>query len=193
MRIYSLREDDWDAIIRLGNKVHGEGYLNTSSIEKVFFASLSRGLNCSYVVYDGERAKDGKLVGFRLTLAPGNWKIDEWCTPDKWDVPQDKICYFKSNTIQEEYRGKGIGSFLLAESIGAVKQMGAVAGVTHIWMESPGGSALKYFTKAGGQMIKIHNNRWLEDGQRNGYQCVHHGSNCSCRGAEMILYFGEQK
>ncbi len=193
MNIDNLREDDWDAVIRLGAKVHGEAYLDRRSMEKVFFASLSKGLNCSYVAYDGERSKGGELIGFRLTLAPDKWEIDKWCTPDKWDVPQDKVCYFKSNTIQEGHRGKGIGPLLLAESIETVKQMGAVAGVTHIWMESPGGSALKYFTKAGGQMIKMHRDRWLEDCKRHGYECIHHGLECCCRGAEMILYFGEQK
>lgn len=186
-------EEDWQAIIKLGNRVHGENYLTMREMEKTFFKGLDKALNCSYVAYDGERGKGGKLIGFRLTYAPGNWEIDKWCTINKWGVPPEKVCYLKSNTINEDYRGQGIGTELLDRSVETVKQMGGVAAVTHIWMESPNGSAMKYFAKVGGQFIKLHKNRWLEDCITSNYHCVHHGDYCICSASEMILYFGEQE
>lgn len=191
MRIYTLAEEDFPQIIKLGGRVHGKNYLDTAAIEKIFSKGLSKGLNCNYVAYDGERRD--KLIGFRLTYAPGNWEIDKWCTPETWKVLPGKACYFKSNTLEADYRGQGIGTKLLNASIETVKKMEGVAGVTHIWMESPGGSAMKYFAKAGGQFIKLHQNRWLEDCILSNYLCVHHGNCCTCSAAEMILYFGEQE
>ncbi len=193
MEIYNLREDDWDAVIRLGNKVQGENYLDFREIEKIFFKGLAKGLNCSYVAYDGERGKGGKLIGFRLTYGPGNWEIDKWCTIRQWKVPPEKVCYLKSLHVEKEYRKQGIGIKLLNKSIDTVKQMGGVAAVAHIWMESPNGGAMKYFSKVGGQFIKLHKNRWLEDCITSNYRCVYHGDYCVCSASEMILYFGEQE
>lgn len=193
MEIYNLREDDWDAVIRLGNKVQGENYLDFGEIEKVFFKGLDRGLNCSYVAYDGERDKGGKLIGFRLTYAPGKWKIDKWCSINQWKVPPEKVCYLKSLHVEEEYQKQGIGTKLLDKSLDTVKQMGGVAAVAHIWMESPNGSAMKYFTSVGGQFVKLHKNRWLEDCIVSNYKCVQHGEHCTCSASEMILYLGEQE
>jgi len=191
MKIYNLLEEDFSKIINLGNSIQGENYLNFASMEKIFFKGLDQGLNCNYVAYDGERGD--KLIGFRLTYPPGKWKIDEWCTTGQWGVPPEKVCYFKSNLVAESFRGKGLGSELLNLSIEKVKQMGAVAGVAHIWAESPGNSAVKYFNKAGAHFIKSHRSRWLVDCILDGYRCIHHGSRCSCTGEEMIIYFGEQE
>lgn len=190
MQIYTLEEEDFSKIIKLGNKVHGKNYLDEEAIEKTLSKSLSKGFNCSYVAYDTERG--GKLIGFRLTYAPGNWEIDKWCTQNLWGVPPEKICYLKCNTIEADYRRQGVGSKLLSKSIEAVKKMGGVAAVTHIWMESPGRGAMKYFAKAGGRFVRLHPNRWLEDCIISNYRCVHHGDYCTCSAAEMILYFGEQ-
>jgi len=192
LMFYNLREDDFDDIIRLGNEVHGENYVDHAMLEKIFRKSCSLGLCCSKVVYTGPR-KRGQLVGFRLTYAPGNWEIDEWCPTEKWGVPPEKVCYFKSVTLDENYRGKGIGSALLQMSIAAAKQMGAVAGITHIWMLSPGGSAYKYFTRAGGKDVRVWPKRWAGDYEKDGYLCIIHGKNCICDATEMILFFGEQK
>lgn len=186
-----LRAEDFDKVIELGCKVHGNNYLDQSMCEKILRKSIIGDLNCSYVVYEDGR-EEGKLVGFRLTYAPGMWEIDQWCSTDKWGVPIDKVCYFKSNTVDPDYRGQGIGSTLLQLSINTVKQMGAVAGATHIWMQSPGNSAFGYFTKNGGQLIKVWPSRWNEDCIKDGYDCVRCGTDCHCDAAEMMLYFGEQ-
>ncbi len=190
LRLYALGEDDFDSIRALGDTVHGKGYLSHADCEEVLRKSLAGAWNCSYVMYDRPRDQ-GKLIGFRLTYGPGAWEFDRWCTPEEWEVPPDKVCYFKSNTIDAEYRGQGIGSALLNISTEAVKKMGAVAGVTHIWMQSPGNSAFRYFTKNGGQVVKMWPDRWHEECGHGGYLCARCGPNCHCEAAEMILHFGE--
>lgn len=192
LRLYDLREDDFDSIIELGNKIHGYNYLDHKKLEQIYKKSCLKGRCCSKVIYDRPRGK-GALVGFRLTYAPGNWEIDKWCSPEEWKVDLDKVCYFKSNTVDETYRGLGIGSYLLEASTQTAQGMGALAGVTHIWLQSPGNSAFRYFTKNGGQLIYVWPSRWQEDSLYNGYLCVICGNNCHCDAAEMILYFGETR
>jgi ribosomal protein S18 acetylase RimI-like enzyme len=188
MYIYNLREDDFDRIIDLGEEVHGKNYLDHAALETILRKSVDRGLNCSYVAYDGFR-EDSKLIGFRLTYAPGKWEIDEWCSPDKWKVAPEKVCYFKTNTVAAAYRGKGLGTLLLNTSINTVRRLGGEAGLTHIWLRSPGNSAWRYFTKAGGKMVKTWPAKWAGDYEKDGYLCILDGKNCVCDGAEMILYF----
>ena len=188
MRIYNLHEDDFAAVIALGNKINGANYLDEHVCEKILQGSIKNGLNCSYVAYAIERG-DEEASAFRLTYAPGQWDIDTWFCPDKWKVPQDKVCLFKSNMVDEAYRGQGLGPLLLKHSMETTKQQGAVAGITHIWMQSPNNSAYKYFTKAGGEVVVIHPDRWHNDFSDFGYVCTICGEDCHCDGAEMILYF----
>lgn len=190
LRLYPLREEDFESIIELGAKVHGENYLDLSTLQSICEKSYVGDRSCSYVMYDKPRDL-GKLVGFRLTYAPGKWDIDQWCSPEEWGVDPSKVCYFKSNTIDSEYRGTGIGSHLLQVSIQAAQSIGAVAGATHIWMQSPGNSAYKYFVRNGGKLIWVWPGRWENDYETSGYICINCGVNCRCDAAEMILYFGE--
>jgi len=197
LRIYSLEEEDFAKVIELGEEVHGKNYLTHSGLGKILRRSCSQGRCCSYVLYDRPRNKGGRLVGFRLTYAPGQWEIDEWCTPDEWGVDPEKVCYFKSNTLHPDYRGIGMGLHLLDVSKQTVRQLGGTAGVTHIWLDSPSKGAFRYFTKAGGKTIWIWPNRWTSDLELEGYECVVCCANdevnpCTCPAAEMILHFGEQ-
>ena len=178
-----LTKDDFEAVVALGNHVHGDGYLSIATLEQWYQKGITNQINASYVVYD-----NNKLIGFRLTFAATQWEIDNWCTTSDWLAPTEKVCYFKCNTVDENYRGHGIGSKLLALSIETAKQQGAIAGVSHLWMQSPGNSAVKYFTKCGGKLIKVHADRWLED-SHNGYHCILCGYDCHCQAAEMIIYF----
>lgn len=175
--------DDFTNIIELGNQVHGDGYLNDESIKQWYLKSLYHGTNASYVAYDGK-----KLIGFRVTFAINNWSIDQWCSPDLWRVAQDKVCYFKCNTIDEEYRGQGVGRKLLELSIEACKIQGATAGVSHLWQQSPNNSAVAYFTKCGGKLIKVHPDKWHQE-SLDGYDCILCGLDCHCSAQEMIIYF----
>ncbi|NMP32150.1 GNAT family N-acetyltransferase [Thalassotalea sp. M1531] len=178
-----LSPDDFEQIIALGNHVHGDGYLDNANILNWYNKGLKNNINSGFVAYDGE-----KLVGFRITFAVGNWDIDKWSSPNKWQVPQGSVCYFKCNTVDENYRGYGIGSELLTRSITAAIKQGAKAGVSHLWKQSPGNSAVKYFTKCGGELVQSHPDKWREDAL-NGYDCILCGHDCHCEAAEMIIYF----
>jgi GNAT superfamily N-acetyltransferase len=179
----NLTPDDFMQVVTLGNQVHGDGYLSNETIIRWHKQSMHQGINASYVVYDQD-----KLLGFRLTFAARQWKIDKWSSPELWQSPRDKTCYFKCNTVDEDYRGHGIGSKLLSLSIGAARKQGFVAGVSHLWQQSPGNSAVKYFTKCGGQLVKLHPAKWHQD-SLEGYNCILCGYNCHCEAAEMIIYF----
>ena len=180
-----MSAEDFEQIIALGNHVHGDGYLNQQNIKQWFDKGLKNNINANYVAYDGD-----KLVGFRITYSPEQWDIDQWSTPSKWKVEPSLVSYFKCNTVDENYRGYGIGSQLLKDSINALKAQGAKAGVSHLWMQSPGNSAVKYFTKCGGELVQEHPDKWHED-SKNGYNCILCGFDCHCSAAEMIIYFND--
>ncbi|GAA6204179.1 GNAT family N-acetyltransferase [Thalassotalea sp. SU-HH00458] len=183
IRYHAITPEDYQAVIELGTQVHGEGYINAQNLEQWVQKGIKNGTNAGFVAYD-----DDKLVGFRVTFAVGNWPVDSWCSPELWPSEQNKVCYFKCNTVDENYRGYGIGSQLLQLAITAAKQQGANAGVSHLWMQSPGNSAVKYFTKCGGKLMKIHNDRWLEL-SKQGYICPVCGKTCHCSAAEMLIEF----
>ena len=180
-----MSEKDFPAIIKLGTEVHGAGYIDETNINDWFNRGIKNGINASYVAYH----KD-KLVGFRMTYAAQQWQIDEWCSPELWPFPADKVCYFKCNTVDETYRGHAIGGKMLFHSIAALKKQGAKAGVSHLWMQSPGNSAVRYFTKCGGQLIKEHPDRWHEMSTQ-GYCCPICQHDCHCSAAEMLINFNK--
>ncbi len=186
MDIVELAPEHFERVIALGNLVHGENYLDAKSMQTIYQKGLSKGINASFVALDGD-----ELIGFRLTYAPANWQTDQWCSTDKWRYPVAEVCYFKCNTVVAHARGHGIGGRLLKASVDAVKQQGAKAGVSHIWLQSPGNSAFKYFTKAGGELIKVHPKRWLNDCIEHGYQCTLCGTGCDCDAGEMLLDFSK--
>lgn len=182
--IYPLSEDDFDKVVALGNQVHGDGYLYRDTLAEMHQKGQKNGLNSSFVMYD-----EDKLIGFRITYAPDNWPLDRWCTPELWPFDKEQVAYFKCNTIDPDYQGKGLGGQLLKQSVSTLKQMGAKAGLSHIWMQSPGNASFKYFTKAGGQLIKTHPRRWHEDETLPDYVCIICGKDCYCDASEMILEF----
>mgnify|MGYP003384417309 CR=1 FL=1 len=176
----------YSQVVALGNEVHGEGYLSPENISVWAERGLKNNINSGFVALDGE-----KVIGFRITFAAGQWQVDNWSSPDLWGVPQEKCCYFKCNTVDENYRGLGVGKQLLLRSIEAVTQQGAIAGTSHLWQQSPNNSAVAYFTRCGGQLIKLHPDKWHED-SKQGYDCVLCGHNCHCEAAEMIIYFDDK-
>ena len=174
---------DFKAVIELGTLVHGEGYIDDIKIKEWHSKGIFKNINANYVAYH-----QNTLVGFRLTFAVNNWQPDKWCTPNLWKENAHNVCYFKCNTVDENFRSLGIGSTLLSLSIDAATQQGATAGVSHLWKQSPKNSAVKYFTKCGGKLVKEHPNRWLEL-SKNGYECPICAFNCQCEAAEMIIHF----
>lgn len=176
----------FERLLQLANHVHGDNYLDQQSLTQYYHAGLKSGINASWVALDGER-----LVGFRLTLAAGNWQPDKWCSPALWHLPQDQVCYFKCNTVDEQYRAAGIGSTMLKLSVDKARQQGAKGGLAHIWLASPGNSAFLYFSKCGGQLVKEHPGKWQDNCENDGYVCPVCGTRCDCVAAEMLLRFEE--
>ncbi|MBL4940733.1 MAG: GNAT family N-acetyltransferase [Colwellia sp.] len=170
-------------VIQLGNAVHGEGYLDDELIAQWSARGISQHINCGYVALHNKT-----LIGFRITFAAENWQADQWCSPKLWQVHKNQCCYFKCNTVDENYRGSGVGKKLLQLSINAAKQQGARAGVAHLWKQSPNNSAVAYFTHCGGQFVKSHPDKWNEE-SKQGYNCILCGHNCHCEAAEMIIRF----
>jgi ribosomal protein S18 acetylase RimI-like enzyme len=179
----TIQPEDFKAVVSLGTLVHGEGYINLINLKEWVNKGLKHDINTSFVAYEHD-----KLVGFRLTYSVGQWQLDQWCSPALWKSNKTDVCYFKCNTVDENYRGYGIGSKLLELSIDAAKKQGAIAGVSHLWMQSPGNSAVKYFTKCGGILIKEHSERWNELSLQ-GYECPACDNQCHCSAAEMMIYF----
>lgn len=181
-----LNQQHFDAVIQLGNGVHGDNYLDQPAIQRIYQLGLKDKINASWVAMDQD-----KLVGFRLTIAAGNWQPDKWCRPELWPTAIDKTCYFKCNTVNPDYQGSGIGSAMLKHSVESARQQGAQAGLAHIWLASPGNSAFKYFSKCGGKLIKEHPGKWLENCIYDGYVCPICGTDCDCVAAEMLLPFND--
>lgn len=173
-----------EQVLKLANHIHGAGYMSREELVSYVHKSQDKNENASYVALLGEQ-----VIGFRITLLPETWKIDQWCTPEKWQIDKQHLAYFKCNTISEEYQGQGIGRQLLDLSLETLKKLGVKGGLSHIWMESPGNASFKYFTKAGGQTVKLHKNRWLEESKIANYICVRCNGPCHCSANEMILYF----
>ena len=99
-----LTPADFDQVIHLATTVHGEGYIDQTSMQAWYEKGLKNNINAGFVVYHNE-----KLVGFRITYAAQQWQIDQWCTTQLWSVAPEQVCYFKCNTVDEDYRGHGIG------------------------------------------------------------------------------------
>jgi ribosomal protein S18 acetylase RimI-like enzyme len=180
-----LTSEDFEACVMLGTEVHGGGYIDLVNIKEWVDKGTKNNINASFVAYDGD-----KIVGFRITYSAKQWQMDQWSSTELWNIEPSKVCYFKCNSVDKNYRGYGIGSELLYLAITAVKKQGAQAGVSHLWMESPGNSAVKYFTKCGGKLVKEHPDRWLESSLQ-GYDCTICDIECHCTAAEMIIYFDQ--
>jgi ribosomal protein S18 acetylase RimI-like enzyme len=178
-----LTPEHFPDILKLSEQVHGLNYLDQAKLEELYEKSFQKNRNASWVAIDRDR-----LIGYRLTIAPGNWQADQWCSPDLWNMPIEQLCYFKTIAISQEYRGQGIGSHLLKLSISSVRQQGGRGGLAHIWVASPNNSAYHYFAKAGGKRIATHQGKW-SDPQGN-YQCPACNTDCQCEAAEMLLRFG---
>lgn len=184
IQLFPLSPKHFEDVIKLGNIVHGDNYLNTHDLQEMYQQGLVEDHNLSFVAYDKTT-----IVGFRITFAPNQWSIDKWCTPSGWQHPSNSVCYFKSIAIDDTYRGFGLGGKLLTASIEEAKKVGAEAGIAHLWRQSPGNSAVKYFTKAGGRLVNDHPDRWNQSHYGDGYICPVCADDCHCVAAEMILDF----
>jgi len=180
-----LTAKHYSAVITLANQVHGAGYLDNEKIALWLNKGINNNINTSFVAL-----LDEEIIGFRITFAAQQWLIDQWCSPELWRIPIAHCCYFKCNTVDENHRGLGVGKQLLQLAIDAAKKQGAQAGISHLWKQSPNNSAVSYFTKCGGELVKSHSDKWNEE-SKHGYNCILCGYDCHCDAAEMIIYFDE--
>ncbi|PWW09709.1 MULTISPECIES: GNAT family N-acetyltransferase [Pseudidiomarina] len=179
-----LTAADFDAVIELGNKVHGDNYLTDESLADYAERGIKDGINLNWLAF-----VDGQLAGIRLTFAPGNWELDDHCTPAEWPVTPEQMCYFKCVAVDPDIRGAGIGRGMLERSINEAKKLGCRAGLAHIWMQSPDNAAFEYFTRCGGELIEEHGKRWYDLSVNDGYHCPVCDGICYCSAGEMILRF----
>lgn len=175
---------DSAAVIDLANRVHGDNYLNDASLQQLLDGGSVGDIKLNWLA-----ERDGEVLGIRLTLAPGQWPIDDACTPEQWPVPATQMCYFKCAAVAEEARGLGVGRQLLMKSIAEAKRLGCTAGLAHIWLQSPGNSAYEYFSRCGGKLITRHPDRWLQASIEDGYYCPVCDGTCRCEAGEMVLPF----
>lgn len=185
MHIFELTPDFFPAVVRLANSIHGDNYLNQTALAAMQQQGIVDGVNASFVALNEQQ----QLTGYRLSLAAGQWQPDSWCTETLWPVPRHEMAYFKSVGVSAEQRGKGIASALLQTSVAALKRQGAKAGLAHIWRESPGNAAQRYFNHAGAILVKVHPQRWRHLSETAGYHCPLCGALCNCSAAEMVLSF----
>ena len=129
------------------------------------------------------------LIAQSHTFAAGQWHSDSWCSEALWPVPLDRMAYFKSVGVALAARGQGVASALLRQSVQALKQQGALAGLAHIWRESPGNAAQRYFSQAGATLLKVHPDKWRHLSESAGYHCPVCGALCRCSAADMVLVF----
>nr|WP_275442926.1 GNAT family N-acetyltransferase [Pseudoalteromonas sp. OOF1S-7] len=183
--IIPLDTSHYPAVIELGNLVHGENYLDLDGIKMMHKLGTQHGLNASFVAID----ESNQVVGFRTSYSAGQWPVDKWCSPALWPVDEQHMAYFKCIAVHPDAQGQSIGPRLLKASVAVLKQQGAKAGVSHLWQQSPGNGAVKYFTKAGGKLIKVHDDRWLDLTLYEGYRCTLCDTECHCQAAEMVLEF----
>lgn len=186
MQLLHLTEHHFLPVIALANQVHGDNYLDLESLQPMHAQGLKDGHNASFVALD----EQGIVVGYRLSFAPGQWQVDKWCSVDLWPVEPADMAYFKSVAVAPAMRGKGIASGLLQASATVLAKQGAKAGLAHIWRESLGNAAERYFSHAGATLLKVHPNRWRHLSEA-GYLCPRCGELCSCSAAEMVLRFEE--
>lgn len=182
-QLYTLEPEFYQEVVGLANTVHGEGYLTFTDLASMVAQGCQKGKNASFVA-----VVNNKVVGYRLSFAAGQWQPDQWCSVEHWPVTFATMAYFKSVAVSPTLQGYGIGQALLQQSSRILAQQGAKAGLAHLWRESPNNSAVRYFSKAGGKLIAIHNKRW-QHLSAQGYICPRCNVLCSCSAAEMMLFF----
>jgi len=184
IRYQELTPEYFQEVLDLTNFFYGDNYLDFEGMVDVYRKGIQDGINANILAFDQDR-----IVGFRLTHAPGLWEQDSWWTPQAWLQPVERVACFKCAGVLEDMRGQGIAKALLQKSIEQVKKQGAVAGVAQIWRQSPDNSAYMYFSRCGGEFITDHIERWAEDCINHGYVCSLCGNACKCTSAEMIIHF----
>jgi N-acetylglutamate synthase-like GNAT family acetyltransferase len=184
LKIRSLTKEDSQIFLSFSNENIGERYYTKEDFNKIVTLSTKDDVIYSWVLED---TSTGQLAGVRLTFPPDHWQYVETISLYKkaWQVPANRVAYFKSLFVGEKYQGQGWGPQLSHKSIQQLKTIGTEAIVTHSWKESPGNTSQKYLKKMGFTPVGEHPLFWSQID----YDClVCKRPPCQCTAIEMILY-----
>jgi ribosomal protein S18 acetylase RimI-like enzyme len=178
--IKPLNKNDLPLLIDFTDHWIGQNYYTQKDLEDIFLQSNLNGLNSSLVAWHTDR-----IIGVRFSLAPGQWLESHTSNySERWGIDKNKVGYFKSLFICDEFRRSGLGSTLSNNSIEILKKMGAQAIICHSWLESPESSSQNYLIKNGFKEVGKHQKFW----HHIDYQCTRCGPDrCICTAVEMIL------
>ncbi len=179
--ITPLSHNDLDDSLAFSDQWIGVNYFTRTELEDYLLMSVKGNTTVSYIA----RTQESKVVGLRLSLAPGLWvKKTKGLTPEKWGFHPSQVGYFKSLFLHKDHRLKGLGLHLSKLSIDSFKKIPTQAIICHSWKESPGNSSYKYLKKLGFKEIKEHPLYW----SHLDYNCVRcKRPPCQCTAIEMLL------
>lgn len=175
-----LKSSDLTDVKTFTDQWIGKGYFSLEELKDILSKSTKSNLTASLIARSG-----GHVVGVRLSLAPHSWiEPGLRIATEKWGVPIEKVGYFKSLFVAEEFRGRGVGRRLSQLSKEILVQQGTSAIVTHSWLESPGNSSQEHLLRQGFVEVCRHEKFW----EAIDYQCSRCSPRrCSCTAVEMIL------
>jgi len=184
--VRDINREDVSSTKLFADKWIGKDYFSGPELLDLLEQGKQSNLNASMVAVTlCPKTSQSTIVGIRITLAPNNWieRFKGVLTPNLWNLDSDKVAYFKSLFIAQDYQGKGLGKKLSNESIDRLRQMGATGILTHCWLESPNNSSFRYLDKMGFKEVKIHKKFWYDVD----YECIKCGvGRCVCSAIEMI-------
>ena len=89
---------DSAAVIDLANEVHGDNYLNEDSFQQYLASGTVGDVQLNWIAL-----QDDTPLGIRLTLAPGQWPIDDFCSPDAWPPAADNCATLSVPRYQKKH------------------------------------------------------------------------------------------
>lgn len=181
IEIISFELDHIDKVKIFTDEWIGINYYTAKDLELIQNQSSLNAVNASFLAFEGD-----KLIAIRLSLAPQKWTNSTYgFSPSLWNVSSQKVAYFKSLFIHQDYRNKGLGKQLSQKSQFVLSQMGAKAILAHSWLESPANSSQEYLKKFNFIEVAQHTNFW----KNIEYLCTRcKPEPCVCTAIEMIKY-----
>lgn len=191
IRIEPMQEKHSKEVLSVSIATMGKSFMTENDIEEYFKRSYKNKKKNSLVALIND-----DVIGFSFAYAPGRWNsefikvpctIDELHDADFTNVFTHACGYFKLFALYPEYHKNGIGMMLGNESKQIAREQGAVALLSHGWLESPGYSATRALMKLGGKFKKYCQLAWYEDSLRHRWHCVRCGNPCVCNAWEILI------
>ncbi len=179
--VRDLRERDLVQALPIANRVGGDDYYTEELLATYRRRCARDGISCALAAWSDDR----RLLGFRLTLPPGNWERGRGHghSSAAWPADISRLGYFQSCFVDADHTGRGIGRALSTEAIRRLRQLGALGAVAHSWKESPHDSSRRALTGLGFTVVAEHENYWSQIP----YRCHRCGVPCRCTALEMVL------